>query len=132
MFQFTRRVKEIPYSFKIRAGFSTALNYKEFYKVNTLNICSPAMLELPSQKVSSFYSSCSCCLCNQCDCCLFPDARGRKCDDELCQCRYRQSVFCTTIGKRVKYPRNKPFPDSIFLLERMEVDRGRERRRKKL
>lgn len=129
MLQFTKRVKEIPYSLTLRAGFATALNYKESYKSNTLNICSPTkMSELPNQKVSSFHNSCRCCLCNQCDCCLFPEARGRKCDDQLCKCRYRQSVFCTTVGKRVKYPRNKPLLDAIFVINQMEEGRGRSRR----
>ena len=125
MIRLVSKVKEIPYLFKLRSGFATALNKDESYKKNAIDIYYP-----PMQKVPSYFNSCNCCLCNQCDCCLFSEWRGRKCDAELCECRYRKSVYCTTAGKRYKYPRNKPLPDSTFLLDRMEEDRRRDREMK--
>jgi hypothetical protein len=58
--------------------------------------------------------------------------KGRTCDDELCECRYRGVVYCEKVRKwMLQWPRNKPFEASKFLLEVMENDRERVREMKR-
>lgn len=99
---------------------------KEWFKNKEMlrDITKMKGVKLPSLNVTI---PCTCCLCNKCTCCLFPEFRGRSCTEEICQCRYRDKVYCETIGHMIKYPRNKPLQESLDIMAAMERDRERNR-----
>ena len=116
------KLKEIPYSLTLRAAIHPDLIFMQIFKRGVMDAYIPVMTDVTFM--------CHCCLCNQCNCCAYQEFKGRECTQWWCQCRYRSAVFCSAVGRRVQYPRNKPLENSAFLLQRMTHDRIRDKLQK--